>query len=193
MSHTNTHTAGAPVVLVSSSPSLRPRVAKQNAGQPRNRTTFRFRVRISPSLTSKLISRSSKSSRTQIYFCCKCRSFLRFWGTKTSMLWCCEHKAMCECISYITMHSPTLFSTDAVVLWDWIISLPREWQYVGSFTLHVYKASKTVHCRSGRHLGHQSKQRTCFAGTNAWALLYLDSTFAVTGSSRLCLTCFTPS
>ena|ERR1700761_8112287 len=103
-----------------------------------------------------------------------------------------------QCVSVfydrnITRHSPSLYSTDAVVLWDWIISLPREWKYVGSPSSYIYNASKTVHPRSGRHLGHQLKQRTYFAGMNASTLLSHDSMSTVTGSSRSCPTCFTPS
>jgi hypothetical protein len=34
-------------------------------------------------------------------------------------------------------------SIDTVVLWDWIISLPREWQYVNTFVpAHLYNSRR---------------------------------------------------
>ena len=35
---------------------------------------------------------------------------------------------------------------DAVVLWDWIISLPREYHFVGSFSPHIV-TSLTIFCK----------------------------------------------
>lgn len=75
------------------------------------------------SLIHFLISFSG-SYVTQIYFCGK-NKFLPFFSTLNY----CFQPCVCPSSNYICsfLTSPP---ADAVVLWDWLTSLPREWRFV---------------------------------------------------------------
>ena len=54
------------------------------------------------------------------------------------------------------------FDPDAVVLWDWLTSLDREWRFVHNFSF--FRVLGSSFSRSGRPTGLQSKSRICSAG-----------------------------
>lgn len=104
------------------------------ARYPRNFPTLYLCVR---NLAFPWVLKLKAFSRTQVYFCCA--SFFlpgsimhRIHSSDLSKQ--CVSTFVLSIESLVTVTLMCACSIDTVVLWDWIISLPREWKYVSPFS-----------------------------------------------------------
>ncbi|KAJ7492307.1 hypothetical protein FB451DRAFT_1551694 [Mycena latifolia] len=109
---------------------------------------------------------------TQVYFCAMCKSISASASVLTESL------------------------SDAVVIWDWIISLPREWRFVWKTHWTPVKMAY-LFCRQVVHRVHLQRLTSLVGtvtGLSPWSLTCCTASFSTTPSSkRFHMTSFRPN